>query len=98
MPVHVIAVVTIDENEPRALAHYLETTAPLLAKAGARIMSRFEAVDTLVGPRWPRTIMIVEYPSLEAVNSVFQSEQYLSLAPIRDKAFSSYEVHIAEAS
>ena len=35
MSVTVMALLSVNENEPRALAEYLDVTAPLLERAGA---------------------------------------------------------------
>lgn len=95
MPVQVIAFVTINEDNPLALAKYLETTTPLLEDAGAEIVQRFLVSEVVVGHKPAQSVVIVNYPSREAVDRVFKSAAYEALIPIRDKAFSEYHVSIA---
>lgn len=94
MPVTVIALVSIVEEEPWALAEYFRVTAPLLKNAGAEIKKRFSVNEVIVGHRPARMVIMVEYPNRAAVSSVFDSAEYEAIKPIRDKAFSEYHVTI----
>ena len=94
MTVQVIALVTINEDEPIALAKYLETTAPLLEEAGARIVQRFDIGEAVVGGVPAQTVIVVDYPDRDAVDRVFQSDVYRDVRPYRDKAFRDYKVSV----
>ncbi len=94
MSVKVLALVTINDSHPMALAKYLEVTEPLLASAGAKIEKRFVINEAIVGGRPARSAIIVDYPSRAAVDAVFQSEEYKSIIPIRDVAFLDYTVTV----
>ncbi|MEX0285106.1 MAG: DUF1330 domain-containing protein [Paracoccaceae bacterium] len=91
----VVAFLSINEDQPLALSEYFRVTTPLLERAGAEIVSRFTLGTPVVGASPPQTVVIVKYPSLEAVESVFSSPDYESIKPMRDVAFSRYEVTIA---
>ena len=93
-PVTVIALLTIAENAPMALAEYLRVTAPLLERAGARITKRFQISEMVAGTAPAQSVLMVEYPSRAAVDQVFNSPEYKSIIPIRDKAFLTYQVSI----
>jgi len=97
MPVTVLAFVTINEDQPRALAEYFKVTDPLLRAAGARIVQRFEVAEAIVGPRPAKTVIIVEYPDRAAVDMVFESPAYKAVIPVRDIAFADYQVTVVEA-
>lgn len=94
MAVTVIALVTINEDEPMALARYLEATGPLLVEANARIVQRFKVDETVVGNRPAKTMIVVEYPDRAAVDHVFNSPEYAGIRPVRDQAFSDYHISI----
>lgn len=94
-PVKVFALVTFNEEQAQALARYLEITEPLLQREGARIIERFSLEDDVIGERPAKSVIIVEYPSRQAVENVFSSPEYRSAIPFRDLAFSTYSVHIA---
>lgn len=96
MPVTVLAFVTLNEDRPQALAQYFAVTDPLLKRAGARIVRRFEVAEAIVGTRPSKTVIIVEYPDRAALDSVFQSPEYAAVVPIRDRAFRDYQVTVVE--
>ena len=95
MAVTVVALVSINEEEPFALAEYFRITGPLLERAGAEIVKRFTVNEVVVGHRPAKTVMIVKYPSRAAVESVFASPEYEAVKKIRDVAFTEYHVSIA---
>lgn len=94
MSVTVVALVSINEDQALALARYLEKTEPLLAEVGAKIVKRYRLENTVVGGSPVKTAIVVEYPTYEAVDRVFGSEQYKQAIPFRDKAFAEYSVHV----
>lgn len=93
-PVTVIALVTIAEDNPMALAEYFRVTGPLLERAGARITKRFQVNEAVVGGAPAQSVLMVEYPSRAAVDMVFGSPEYQSIIPVRNKAFLTYQVSI----
>lgn len=96
MTVTVLAMVTFAENQRAALSKYLDVTAPLLERANAKVVKIFDLKDAVVGHQPSKRMIIVEYPNRAAVDLVFDSAEYKALAPIRDVAFSSYDISIAE--
>ena len=94
--VTVLAFVTISEDAPDALAAYFSVTDPLLKRAGARIIKRFTVNDVVVGSNPSQTVVIVEYPSRDAVDSVFKSPEYSAIKDVRDRAFRTYAVTIVD--
>jgi uncharacterized protein (DUF1330 family) len=98
MSVKVIALVTFNEDQSRALAAYLDATGPLLESAGAKIVQQFTVKEVLVGKRPARKIIIAEYPNREAVDMVFQSEAYKNIIPLRDIAFSDYHISVVSGN
>ena len=94
MTVKVIALVTINEDQPMALAKYLELTTPVLDRVGAEIVERYQLEADVVGDRSARTVILVDYPSREAVDEVFASAEYEAAKPYRDMAFSDYMVSL----
>lgn len=94
--VTVLAFVTISEDAPDALAAYFRVTDPLLKRAGARIVKRFAVNDVVIGTHPSQTVVMVEYPSREAVDSVFKSPEYAAVKAVRDRAFSTYAITIVD--
>ena len=96
MPVTVLAHLTVAEDQPVALAAYFKVTQPLLEAAGGKIVKRFRLTDDIVGQRPSETLVIVEYPTREAVAQVFDSPEYRAIIPVRDIAFPTYRISIVE--
>jgi uncharacterized protein (DUF1330 family) len=48
----------------------------------------------MVGDRPAQTMIIVEYPDRNAVDRVFNSAEYRAIIPLRDRAFSKYQVSV----
>ncbi|MCT4555283.1 MAG: DUF1330 domain-containing protein [Pelagimonas sp.] len=94
MGVYVIGCVTMNPDEPEAYQEYLTVTAPLLEKAGAKVLQHFAVADDLVGHKPAENVMIVQYPSVEAVHELFESPEYQGVIPVRDRAFSTYSVSL----
>ena len=96
MKVRVIALVTINEDQPLALAKYLEITEPVLERVGAKIVARYKIEEEVVGDKPAETIIVVDYPSRAAIDEVFTSNEYKQAVPFRDTAFSTYSIHVVE--
>ena len=94
MAVKVVALVSVNEDEPMALAHYFRVTTPLLEDVGARIVQRFNVNEVVVGHRPAKSLIVVEYPDKQAVERVFQSAEYRAVTAIRDRAFSEYSISV----
>ena len=95
MTVTVVAMVTLNDDEPMALAEYFRVTGPLMERAGAVITKTFDINEVVVGHRPAKKVFIVEYPSRAAADMVFKSAEYEAVKPTRDIAFSEYSVTVA---
>lgn len=96
MPLQVVACVTINKDEPDALAEYFKVTLPLMESVGARIVEKREIGPAVVGDSIGETLMVVEYPDYDALDRVFKSAAYKAIIPARDKAFLSYNVSVLD--
>ena len=94
MPVTILAMTTVNPNGQDALETYLSVTGPLLEKAGAKLVSRNEVAEAIIGERPAQFMTLIEYPNRDAVAGVFESESYQSLRSVRDKAFTHYDICI----
>ncbi len=94
--VQLVASLTINPDEPEALAKYLETTTPLIEKVGAKVVQQIELGTPVVGEAPCKLLMMVEYPSHAAIEAVFESDEYKSIIPIREKAFTDYNICIVK--
>ena len=92
MTVTVVALTSVKEDAVDALSTYLGTTSILLERAEAKIVSRMEISETIVGVSGAKTITVVEYPSRFALSQVFDSAEYGLLKEIREQTFSHYQI------
>lgn len=95
MTIQVVAMTSINPDSETALEEYLSVVGPLMQLAGAKVISRFECRDNIVGDNGVQYISVIEYPDHAAVKTVFDSEEYKSLDKIKHKAFSVYQVSTA---
>ena len=70
---------------------YQKAVRPLLEAVGARYLARGGEFRVYEGDYHPSRLILVEFPSLEEMDSFFESEAYLSLEGQR-KACSSARV------
>lgn len=94
MSVYVIACLTVNPEAEDDLRIYLDVAMPLVQKMGGKVTQNFTVGELVVGSRIAEAIMVVEYPDIETVHALFDSPEYKSIVPNRDRAFSTYNVSI----
>jgi len=80
---------------------YLEygaAVAPLLEKAGARIVFAAEADTVLLGEDSWEMVLLVEYPTRRAFLEMIGSEEYQEIAHLRTEALTRGELHPVAAA
>ncbi len=83
-------------DQPEAVQIYGDGVRPLLAEAGATIAYRGTVAHTLAGKEMPGTVLIIEFEDADAARDFFAQPAYQALIPIREKAFATMQIHIAE--
>ena len=66
--------------------NYRKRAAPAIAKYGGRYLARNGEVRVLEGKWTPRTVVVVEFPSLEQANAWYHSPEYALALEFRDLA------------
>ena len=95
MSTFVITCATINQDDPTAYSDYLSVAMPLLEKVGARIFQQFDTAGTVADDQPTERIVVVQYPDIDAVHSLYESDEYRTrVIPIRNKAFSSFNLSI----
>ncbi|HET8565753.1 MAG TPA: DUF1330 domain-containing protein [Solirubrobacterales bacterium] len=72
---------------------YGEAVAPLLEKAGGRLVFQGPASPALLGDRSWDLVLLVEYPTRKAFLEMIQSPAYQSIAHLRTEALTRGELH-----
>ena len=74
-------------------AEYSAAVAPLLEKAGARVVYAGAGGLALIGPSEWDVVALVEYPSRRAFIEMTSSPEYLKIAHLRTEALERAELH-----
>ena len=83
------AIMDVDVHDIGDFLAYQKAVAPLLESAGARYLARGGEFRIYEGDYEPRRLIVVEFPSLEAMDEFYASESYLTLKPQREACSSS---------
>jgi uncharacterized protein (DUF1330 family) len=78
----------IDVHDPETYANYTAQTPAAIAKHGGRFLVRGGACDPREGDSPKGRIVVIEFPSMEAVKTFYESADYQPLIPIRQSASS----------
>ncbi len=76
---------------------YGEAVAPLLEKAGGRIVWGGAPAKPLIGGEGWDMVVLVEYPSRQAFLGMTSSPEYLEIAQLRTEALERAELHPMDA-
>ena len=74
--------VTLDDAQ-----RYLQTLAPLVKKHGGHRLVGFRIEKTMKGDVQPQVINGLEFPSMQAMQELFQDPAYQTIVPTRDATF-----------
>lgn len=72
---------------------YGAAVAPLLEKAGARVLFLGDAGTALLGEESWDVVLLVEYPSRQAFLDMIGSAEYAAIAHLRTEALAKGELH-----
>jgi len=72
-------VVDLDIYDIGLYLAYQQALRPLLQQAGARYLARGGALRVYAGDYQPKRLVVVEFPSLEAVDEFYASSAYQAL-------------------
>lgn len=78
------AIVEVDVHDIADYLVHQQLLVPLLQSAGARYLARGGELRHYEGDDEPGRLMVVEFPSLDAMDEFYQSEAYQALRSHRD--------------
>ncbi|SFD48103.1 DUF1330 domain-containing protein [Roseivivax sediminis] len=96
MSVKVISVFSVNEDDPQALAEYLEAAQRLVDRAGGRVVTRF-SIRTVHGEgegHPPPSVLVLEFPDRGRVEAMLSSDGRKALRPLRERAFHDYRLSV----
>jgi len=81
MSVYLVCMVRVDDAE--TYRKYTAQTPALINKHGGRFLVRGGAVETIEGPEFNDRLVILEFPSKEAVKTFYGSPEYQEVMKFR---------------
>jgi uncharacterized protein (DUF1330 family) len=73
-------------TNPKAYDEYRRQVVPLLGRFGARILVRGGPISHLEGDWKPQRLVIIEFPSTDALQAWYHSAEYAPLRALRQSA------------
>jgi uncharacterized protein (DUF1330 family) len=81
MSVYLVCTVRVDD--PETYKKYTAKTPAIIAKYGGRFLVRGGPVETIEGPAFDARMVVLEFPSAEAVKTFYGSPEYQEVKEIR---------------
>ncbi len=81
----------LNPDGQEALAEYQAAAGPIMAANGARPVLKAKPDQAWIGEA-PDVVVMMDFPSTDAVTAAFGDPAYTQLVPIRDQAFSRLDV------
>ncbi len=81
MSVYLICMVRVDD--PETYSKYTAETPRLIAKHGGKFLVRGGSVDAVEGAAFADRLVVLEFPTREAVDRFYQSDEYQTVAKFR---------------
>ena len=80
-------------NEMESVQEYLQGVMPLLTGAGGTLVRRLKT-NSVVNGRPAGMVLVMDFESADAVATMFESDEYRALVPVRDRGFAEMNILI----
>lgn len=84
MPAYLMANIRV--KDPAKFAAYRDQVAPLIARFGGRYLVRGGAVTPVEGAPKLERVVLLEFPSMDALKTFYHSPDYAPLIALRQEA------------
>jgi len=82
-------------NEMESVQEYLQGVMPLLTGAGGTLVRRLKT-NSVVNGRPAGMVLVMDFESADAVATMFESDEYRALVPVRDRGFAEMNILITQ--
>jgi uncharacterized protein (DUF1330 family) len=82
-------------KEMASVQEYLQGVLPLLKGAGGKLVKRLK-VDKLIHGNPGGMVLVMDFDSADAITSMFESDDYAALVPVRDRGFSEMNIQLTQ--
>ena len=90
-------VVTAAPNaeEMDSVQEYLKGVMPLLTAAGGNLVKRLK-VDSVINGDPSGMVLVMDFDSANAIKTMFESDDYAALVPVRDRGFAQMNILLTQ--
>jgi uncharacterized protein (DUF1330 family) len=78
-------IANIDVTDPAGYEEYRKGVPPTILAHGGRFLVRGGALDVLEGSWTPKRLVLIEFPSMAALRSWYDSPEYRPLIELRNR-------------
>lgn len=82
-------------DEMASVQEYLQGVMPLFISAGGKLVKRLK-VDEVIHGNPSGMAMVMDFESAEAITTVFESDEYAALVPVRDRGFKETNILVTQ--
>lgn len=86
----------IDPAKKEDFVHYVKHARPIFGKHGGSPLGQYAVVETETGESQTTHVIIMKFPSTDAIRDVFKDPEYVELVPARTSAFPVLDILISE--
>jgi uncharacterized protein (DUF1330 family) len=74
----------VQVRDPATYSQYTALSPQIIAEHGGRFLARGGTVETLEGEAFEGRVVVVEFPSIEAIKAFYHSPAYQTAKKLRD--------------
>ena len=78
----------LDVHDPEGFARYRDQVTPLIDRFGGKYLIRGGNVEVLEGDWQIQRVVVIEFPSRDALRLFYDSPEYQEILPLRTRAAS----------
>ena len=78
-------------NEMESVQVYLQAVMPLFLGAGGKLVKRLK-VGNVISGKPSGMVLVMDFDSDETITSLFASDEYAALIPVREKGFAEMNI------
>jgi uncharacterized protein (DUF1330 family) len=92
MPVYLIVEIAVRDRE--LYQEYVAKAPAIIEQYGGKYLARGGRVTPMMGGWSPERVILIEFDSIEKLQSCFQSKEYLEIAPLREQSTTARSIII----
>jgi uncharacterized protein (DUF1330 family) len=92
---YMIVTCRMDPNQKQHFGHYVTNARPIFARFGGRPAGQYAIAEKVVGSGDTTHVLVMTFPSADAIKGVMADPEYQALIPARTQAFPTLDIMIA---